>query len=122
MQKITPMLWFDGTAEEAARFHTSLFPDSRIDKVVRSAADNPSTKAGDVITVEYTVAGSPFVGLNGGPDFRFNEAVSFVDRRARTRRRSIATGTRSSRAAESTPCAAGSRTGSVFPGRSSRVS
>ena len=78
MQKITPMLWFDGTAEEAARFHTALFPDSRIDKVVRSAADNPSTKAGDVITVEYTVAGSPFVGLNGGPDFRFNEAVSFV--------------------------------------------
>ena len=78
MQKITPMLWFDGTAEEAARFHTSLFPDSRVDKVVRAAADNPSTREGDVITVEYTVAGSPFVGLNGGPDFQFNEAVSFV--------------------------------------------
>jgi predicted 3-demethylubiquinone-9 3-methyltransferase (glyoxalase superfamily) len=77
-QHIVPMLWFDGQAEEAARFYTSLFPDSRIDKVVTAAADNPSTKEGDVLTVEFTINGSPFVGLNGGPEFRFSEAVSFV--------------------------------------------
>jgi predicted 3-demethylubiquinone-9 3-methyltransferase (glyoxalase superfamily) len=46
--------------------------------LVRAAADNPSTRAGDVLTVEFTIGGSPFVGLNGGPDFRFDEAVSFV--------------------------------------------
>ena len=77
MNKITPCLWFDGTAEEAAHFYTSLFPDSRITKVHRAAADNPSTGAGDVLTVDFVVAGQPFIGLNGGPDFRFNEAVSF---------------------------------------------
>jgi predicted 3-demethylubiquinone-9 3-methyltransferase (glyoxalase superfamily) len=77
-QHIVPMLWFDGQAEEAARFYSSLFPDSRIDKVVTAAADNPSTKEGDVLTVEFTINGSPFVGLNGGPEFRFSEAVSFV--------------------------------------------
>ena len=77
MSKITPNLWFDGQAEEAAEFYTSLIPDSRIDKVVRSPADNPSTREGEVLTVEFTLAGTPFVGLNGGPDFRFNEAVSF---------------------------------------------
>jgi len=78
MAKITPCLWFDNQAEEAAKFYTSLFPNSRVDKVVRAAADNPSTPAGAVLTVEYTLDGSPFVGLNGGPDFKFNEAVSFV--------------------------------------------
>jgi predicted 3-demethylubiquinone-9 3-methyltransferase (glyoxalase superfamily) len=78
VSKIVPCLWFDGQAEEAARFYASIFPDSRIDKVVRSPADNPSGNAGDVLTVEYTVAGAPFIGLNGGPDFKFNEAVSFT--------------------------------------------
>jgi predicted 3-demethylubiquinone-9 3-methyltransferase (glyoxalase superfamily) len=77
-QHIVPMLWFDGKAEEAARFYTSLFPESRIDKVVVSPADNPSGKEGDVLTVEFTINGSPFVALNGGPEFRFNESVSFV--------------------------------------------
>lgn len=48
-----------------------------MDKVVKAPADNPSTRAGDVLTVEFTLAGRPFIGLNGGPDFRFNEAVSF---------------------------------------------
>jgi predicted 3-demethylubiquinone-9 3-methyltransferase (glyoxalase superfamily) len=78
VSKITPSLWFDGQAEEAASLYTSVFPDSRVDKVVRSPADNPSTSAGEVLTVEFTLAGQPFVGLNGGPDFKFNEAVSFV--------------------------------------------
>jgi len=75
--KITPCLWFDGKAEEAAKFYTSLFPNSRIDKINRSPADTPSGPAGMVLTVDFTVAGQPFVGLNGGPDFKFNEAVSF---------------------------------------------
>jgi predicted 3-demethylubiquinone-9 3-methyltransferase (glyoxalase superfamily) len=75
---ITPCLWFDGNAEEAARFYTSTFPNSRIDKVVNAAAETPSNQKGDVITVEFTLDGSRFVGLNGGPDFRFSEAISFV--------------------------------------------
>ena len=77
MTKIAPCLWFDGQAEEAAKLYTSIFPDSRIDKVVRSPADNPSTPAGAVLTVDFTLAGSRFIGLNGGPEFKFNEAVSF---------------------------------------------
>jgi predicted 3-demethylubiquinone-9 3-methyltransferase (glyoxalase superfamily) len=76
MNTITPCLWFDGTAEEAANFYVSLLPDSRIDAVLRSPSDYPSGKAGDVITVEFTLMGRPFVGLNGGPFFKFNEAVS----------------------------------------------
>jgi predicted 3-demethylubiquinone-9 3-methyltransferase (glyoxalase superfamily) len=77
MAKITPCLWYDGNAEEAANFYVTLFPDSRIDNVVRSPADNPSTKEGDVLVVEFTLAGSPYIGLNGGPKFPFTEAVSF---------------------------------------------
>ena len=77
MAKITPCLWFDGVAEQAANFYVSLLPDSRIDKVMRSPADNPSTREGDVLTVEFTLAGQPFMGLNGGPQFPFTEAVSF---------------------------------------------
>jgi predicted 3-demethylubiquinone-9 3-methyltransferase (glyoxalase superfamily) len=75
--KIKPCLWFDGRAEEAAAFYVSLLPDSRIDAVHRAPADYPSGKAGDVLTVEFTLGGRPFVGLNGGPYFQFNEAVSF---------------------------------------------
>jgi predicted 3-demethylubiquinone-9 3-methyltransferase (glyoxalase superfamily) len=77
MPKITPSLWFDGRAEEAATFYSSIFPDSRIDAISRSPSDNPSTKAGDVLLVAFTVAGQPFVGINGGPQFPFTEAVSF---------------------------------------------
>jgi predicted 3-demethylubiquinone-9 3-methyltransferase (glyoxalase superfamily) len=78
MSKITPCLWFNGQAEEAANFYVSLLPDSRIDKVMRSPADNPSTPAGAVLTVEFTLAGQQFLGLNGGPQFPFTEAVSFT--------------------------------------------
>ena len=77
MSMITPCLWFDGKAEEAARFYVSLLPNSRVDKVQRSPGDYPSGKAGDVLVVEFTLMGRPFVGLNGGPHFKFNEAVSF---------------------------------------------
>ena len=75
--KIAPCLWFDGQAEQAARFYTALLPDSRVDAVHRAPADFPSGKKGDVLTVEFTLAGRKFTGLNGGPDFTFNEAVSF---------------------------------------------
>lgn len=75
--KIAPCLWFDGQAEEAAELYVSLLPDSRIDGVHRSPADFPSGKAGDVLTVTFTLAGQQFTGLNGGPHFQFNEAVSF---------------------------------------------
>jgi predicted 3-demethylubiquinone-9 3-methyltransferase (glyoxalase superfamily) len=75
--KIKPCLWFVGNAEEAANFYVGLLPDSRIDAVHRAPADYPSGKAGDVLTIEFTLAGQPFVALNGGPYFQFNEAVSF---------------------------------------------
>ncbi|MDQ2965795.1 MAG: VOC family protein [Chloroflexota bacterium] len=77
MTKIAPCLWFDGQAEEAAKLYTSLLPDSRIDKVNRSPADTPSGPEGSVLTVDFTLAGQHFIGLNGGPDFKFNEAISF---------------------------------------------
>ena len=77
MTRIAPCLWFDGVAEEAARFYAATFPDSRVDAVHRAPADYPAGKAGDVLTVEFTVLGQRFVGLNGGPEFRFSEAVSF---------------------------------------------
>ena len=73
-----PCLWFDGKAEEAAEFYSGLLPDSRIDKVWRSPADTPSGPAGMVLTVDFTLTGQRFQGLNGGPEFAFNEAVSFV--------------------------------------------
>ena len=77
MSTITACLWFDGTAEEAAHFYASLLPDSHVDSILHAPGDYPSGKAGDVLTVEFTLMGQPFVGLNGGPHFKFNEAVSF---------------------------------------------
>ena len=77
MQKIMPCLWYDGQAEQAAQFYVSLFPDSRIENVARSPADTPSGPAGMVLTVEFTLAGSRFLAMNGGPLFPFTEAVSF---------------------------------------------
>ena len=77
MDKIIPCLWYNYDAEEAANFYVTLLPDSEIQNVVRSPADTPSNKAGDVLVVEFTLAGRPYIGLNGGPLFRFSEAVSF---------------------------------------------
>lgn len=77
MPKIAPCLWFDRQAEQAAQFCTSLFPDSRIDKVITRRPKTPGTPAGAVLTVDFTLSGQKFIGLNGGPDFRFNEAISF---------------------------------------------
>ena len=76
--KVYPCLWFDGQAEEAANFYVTLLPDSRVDRVWRSPADTPSGPAGMVLTVDFTLAGQQLQGLNGGPDFSFNEAVSLV--------------------------------------------
>jgi predicted 3-demethylubiquinone-9 3-methyltransferase (glyoxalase superfamily) len=78
MERPYPCLWFDGNAEEAATFYVSLLPDSRIEAVWRTPADTPSGPAGTLLTVDFTLAGQRFQGLNGGPDFRFSEAVSFV--------------------------------------------
>jgi 2-polyprenyl-6-hydroxyphenyl methylase/3-demethylubiquinone-9 3-methyltransferase len=75
--RIATCLWFDKNAEEAANFYAATFPDSRVTAVHRSPTDYPSGKAGDVLTVEFTVLGQPFVGLNGGAMFKFTEAVSF---------------------------------------------
>lgn len=75
--KNTICLWYDGTAEDAARFYAKTFPDSSIDAVHRAPGDYPSGKQGDVLTVEFTVLGIPCLGLNGGPAFKHSEAFSF---------------------------------------------
>ncbi len=75
--KNTICLWYDGTAEEAARFYAATFPDSSVGTVHRAPGDFPSGKNGDVLTVEFTVMGIPCLGLNGGPAFKHNEAFSF---------------------------------------------
>lgn len=75
--KNTICLWYDGDAEEAARFYAETFPDSSVDAVHKAPGDFPSGKEGDVITVQFTVLGIPCLGLNGGPAFRHSEAFSF---------------------------------------------
>ncbi len=75
--KNTICLWYDKDAEAAARFYAATFPDSEVKAVHRAPADYPSGKAGDVLTVEFTVVGIPCLGLNGGPAFRQSEAFSF---------------------------------------------
>ena len=76
MSGITTCLWFDKNGEEAARFYVDIFPDSRIDTVTRSPRDYPSGAEGDVLTVDFTLMGRPFMVLNGGPYFKFSEAIS----------------------------------------------
>jgi predicted 3-demethylubiquinone-9 3-methyltransferase (glyoxalase superfamily) len=75
--KNTICLWYDGDAEEAAKFYAETFPDSSVDKVHKAPGDYPSGKQGDVITVQFTVMGIPCIGLNGGPMFKHSEAFSF---------------------------------------------
>jgi len=77
MEKITPCLWFDGQAEEAARFYVSVFEDGRVLAVTHYGENAPSP-AGTVMTVLFTVNGQTFMGLNGGPAFTFSPAVSFM--------------------------------------------
>jgi predicted 3-demethylubiquinone-9 3-methyltransferase (glyoxalase superfamily) len=75
--KNTICLWYEKDAEPAARFYAATFPDSEVKAVYRAPADFPSGKAGDVLTVEFTVFGIPCLGLNGGPAFKQSEAFSF---------------------------------------------
>jgi 2-polyprenyl-6-hydroxyphenyl methylase/3-demethylubiquinone-9 3-methyltransferase len=87
--KNTICLWYDHDAEDAARFYAKTFPDSAVGAIQRAPGDYPAGKKGDVLTVEFTVAGIPCVGLNGGPAFKHNEAFSFqiaTDEQAETDR------------------------------------
>ncbi len=77
MQKITPFLWFDNQAEEAVQFYVSIFKDAKIGKTTRYTAAGPQP-AGSVMTMSFTLQGQEFTALNGGPHFKFTEAVSFV--------------------------------------------
>jgi predicted 3-demethylubiquinone-9 3-methyltransferase (glyoxalase superfamily) len=76
-RKIQPCLWFNKNAEEAAQFYAQTFPDSRIDSIERAPGDYPSGQAGDVLVITMTILGMPFMLLNGGPEFKFDEAISF---------------------------------------------
>ena len=75
--KLQPCLWYVGDAEAAARFYAETFPDSRVGDILRAPSDFPAGKAGDVLTVDVVILGTPFVLLNGGPVFTHSEAVSF---------------------------------------------
>ena len=81
MQRISPFLWFDDQAEQAAEFYVSVFKNSKINKITRfprEAAERIGREPGSVMTVEFILDGEEFVALNGGPQFKFTEAVSFV--------------------------------------------
>ena len=81
MQKITPFLWFDNQAEEAVKFYTAIFKNSKVGKITRydeSAEKAAGRPAGSVMTVEFELEGQKFTALNGGPAFKFNESISFV--------------------------------------------
>jgi predicted 3-demethylubiquinone-9 3-methyltransferase (glyoxalase superfamily) len=81
MQKITPFLWFDDQAEEAAKFYASVFKNSKIGRILRydeASAKAAGRPAGSVLTIEFEIEGQKFTALNGGPQFKFNESVSFV--------------------------------------------
>jgi predicted 3-demethylubiquinone-9 3-methyltransferase (glyoxalase superfamily) len=77
MQRVTPCLWFDTQAEEAAKFYTSIFKNSKLGHISYYGDDAPLPK-GTVLTVTFTLDGQEYMALNGGPEFKFNEAVSFM--------------------------------------------
>jgi predicted 3-demethylubiquinone-9 3-methyltransferase (glyoxalase superfamily) len=77
MSKISPCLWFDGEAEEAAKLYVSLLPNSRIEHVQKNVTDGPGGKAGTVLVVNFTLAGQRFMALNGGRRFEYTPAISF---------------------------------------------
>ena len=77
MQKITPCLWFEKDAEDAANFYVSIFSNSKITNVVHSPSDTPSGPKGSLLLVNFEINGQPFTALNGGPFFKVNEAISF---------------------------------------------
>jgi predicted 3-demethylubiquinone-9 3-methyltransferase (glyoxalase superfamily) len=83
MQKITPFLWFNDNAEEAVKFYTSIFKNSKVGRILRYSEEvakvsQSGMPAGSVLTIEFEIEGQKFVALNGGPEFKFNESISFV--------------------------------------------
>jgi predicted 3-demethylubiquinone-9 3-methyltransferase (glyoxalase superfamily) len=78
MQKITPFLWFDSNAEEAANFYVAVFKNSKVKGMTHYTGEEPSGEIGSVMTVSFELDGQEFVALNGGPQFKFTEAISFV--------------------------------------------
>jgi predicted 3-demethylubiquinone-9 3-methyltransferase (glyoxalase superfamily) len=83
MQKITPFLWFNDNAEEAVKFYTSIFKNSKVGRILRYSEEvakvsQSGMAAGSVLTIEFEIEGQKFVALNGGPEFKFNESISFV--------------------------------------------
>jgi len=83
VQKITPFLWFDGQAEDAVKFYTSIFKDSKVGRILRygeeaAKVSESGRPVGSVLTIEFDIEGQKFVALSGGPQFKFNESVSFV--------------------------------------------
>lgn len=125
LRKITPCLWFDDQAEQEARFYVDIFADSRILAITRyGEADHEvhGKAAGTVMTVSFELAGQTFTALNGGPVFKFNEAISFQVA-CDTSKNSTTTGTSSPTAETRTHnSAAGSRTDTACPGRSAPAS
>jgi predicted 3-demethylubiquinone-9 3-methyltransferase (glyoxalase superfamily) len=122
MAKNTICLWYDKDAEAAARFYAETFPDSAVGAVHRAPSDYPSGKQGDVLTVEFTVAGIPCIGLNGGPAFKHNEAFSFqiaTDDQQETDR--YWTGTPLSVMAAKRASAVGAKTSGASAGKSRRA-
>ena len=119
MPKNTICLWYDKDAEAAARFYAETFPDSVVGAVHRAPSDYPSGKAGDVLTVEFTVAGVPCIGLNGGPAYITKPSRSRS--RPMTRTKPTATGTPSSAMAGRKALAAGAKTSGASPGKSRRA-
>lgn len=120
MAKNTICLWYDQDAETAARFYAETFPQSSVGVVHRAPSDYPSGKAGDVITVEFTVAGVPCIGLNGGPAFKQTEAFSFqiaTDNQQETDRY----WTRSSEMADKKARADGAKINGASPGKLRRA-
>ena len=116
MQKITPFLWFDGQAEEAMNFYTSIFRYSKVGSVSRYGDAGPGPK-GSVMSATFEIEGQQFHALNGGPEFKFTPAISFLRRlQDAGRSRRVLSGTSSPRAGRRTS-AAGSPTSSVSRGR-----
>ena len=120
LQKIAPFLWFDSQAEEAAKFYCGIFKNSKIVKIARygkAGFEHHHRPAGSVMTVAFELDGQSFVALNGGPVFKFSEAISFAGI-ARARRKSTISGRSSPPTARAS--AAGSRTSTGSRGRSCR--